>query len=94
MCCFSGFLLVGLDVSTVSNLKINYVQIQATLHCCFSRGGGLKVHMLKSNRKSKAFYTHIQDYTQSFVQKKFKKNRNYLVLSRTVGMARYSLKWW
>ena len=46
MCCFSGFLLVGLDVGRVSKLKINYVQMEATLHCCFSMGG-LKLHRLK-----------------------------------------------
>ena len=70
MCCFSGFLLVDLLVGTVSNLKINYVQREATLNCCFSMGG-FKLHRLKSNSKSKAFYTYIQDYTQSFVQKIF-----------------------
>ena len=49
MCCFSGFLLVALVVGTVSNLKINYVQMEATLHCCFSMGGGggFKLHRLK-----------------------------------------------
>ena len=48
MCCFSGFLLVDLLVGTVLNLKINYVQIEATLHCCFSIGeGGIKATQIK-----------------------------------------------
>ena len=38
MCHFSGFLLVALVVGTVANLKINYVQMEATLHFYFSMG--------------------------------------------------------
>ena len=39
MYCFSGFLLGDFLVGTVSNLIINYVQMEATLHCCFSVEG-------------------------------------------------------
>ena len=74
MCCFSGFLLVGLDVGTVSNLKINYVQMEATLHCCFSvGGGGMQTTQVKKAIAKARHSTHIYRTTHKALYKRYLK---------------------
>ena len=71
MCCFSGFLLVGLDVVTVSNLKINYVQTKAI---CFSvGGGGMQTTQVKKVIAKARHSTHIYRTTHKALYKRYLK---------------------